>query len=461
MRGHIERRGRDSWRITISLGRDPATGRKRRIQRTIRGTRDDADAACARLIVEHAGSGSLDGWDVTFGQLLDRWLNLTEPDLSPTTVRDYRSCITVHLKPHLGDTPLRRLTAADLDDAYTRMTRSGLGAARVHRAHSVARRALGQAVRWRWITENPAVHASPPAVTAIEVAPPPPELVADAIRAVTAEDPAIGTFLHLAAATGARRGELVALRWSDIDLDQGEVLISRSIVDAGERRLVVKDTKTHQARRIALAVGTVRALRDHRRHQLEQRQRRRGDRGHALRGRGRSRDRGQGTPGHAVLPDAMSGLVVAPYIVAGGDTFTMPYRQDVMAWSSTDAATPTMARFQSSACLGGGIAWQGSAANANNGDYFDWYVSLAAGTYTLTVVWNRTNSSGKGDWKLDGTLIGTIDYNGTDSTNNVTTFTGVTVAADGNYTLRVIINGTNGTDYLMTTQAVTLHRTGA
>jgi integrase len=91
------------------------------------------------------------------------------------------------------------------------------------------------------------------------------------IRAITAEDPAIGTFLHLAAATGARRGELVALRWSDVDLDQGELVISRSVVDAGDRRLVIKDTKTHQGRRIALAAGAVRALRDHRRHQLEQR----------------------------------------------------------------------------------------------------------------------------------------------------------------------------------------------
>ena len=78
-----------------------------------------------------------------------------------------------------------------------------------------------------------------------------------------AEAPELACFLLLAAATGARRSELVALRWTDVDLDGGHVSIARGMV-AGIDGLVEKDTKTHAARRVSLDAATVAVLRDHR-----------------------------------------------------------------------------------------------------------------------------------------------------------------------------------------------------
>lgn len=78
------------------------------------------------------------------------------------------------------------------------------------------------------------------------------------------DDRDLGYFIHLAAATGARRGELCALRWSDIDFEAKTLTISRSIVEAAHSALVEKDTKTHGSRRIALDDGTVIALLEHR-----------------------------------------------------------------------------------------------------------------------------------------------------------------------------------------------------
>jgi integrase len=76
-------------------------------------------------------------------------------------------------------------------------------------------------------------------------------------------DPDFATYIRLAAATGARRGELCGLRWRALDLVGATVLISRSIA-RGDEGLVDKDTKTHQARRIALDASTIEILRAHR-----------------------------------------------------------------------------------------------------------------------------------------------------------------------------------------------------
>lgn len=124
------------------------------------------------------------------------------------------------------------------------------------------RRALQQAVRWGWLTENPAVHASPPRTQRVEPTAPTPDEMSRLLTAATDADPAFGTFIRLAAVTGARRGELCGLRWNAVDLDAGSVLISRSVV-RGEDGLVNKDTKTHQARRVAIDAATRHALAAH------------------------------------------------------------------------------------------------------------------------------------------------------------------------------------------------------
>lgn len=104
------------------------------------------------------------------------------------------------------------------------------------------------------MTINPAVNASPPREPRHEVAPPDP---ADVARLIThADDPnaPLGCFLRLAATSGARRGELCALRWKHVDFDK-PVLIERSIVENGKGELIEKDTKTHAARQLRLDAG--------------------------------------------------------------------------------------------------------------------------------------------------------------------------------------------------------------
>ncbi len=96
------------------------------------------------------------------------------------------------------------------------------------------------------------------------MAPPDPADVARLIAHADETNAPVGCFLRLAATSGARRGELCALRWKHVDLDKGALLIQRSIVENGKGELVEKDTKTHAARRLRLDAGTVERLREHR-----------------------------------------------------------------------------------------------------------------------------------------------------------------------------------------------------
>ena len=126
----------------------------------------------------------------------------------------------------------------------------------------IVRRALTQGVRWGWITHNPAIDASPPRVPMKELKPPDPDQVVRVFHLAQKSDPELATFIMLAASSGARRGELIALRWSDIDLDRSRLSIERGIVRVGDD-LIEQGTKTHQSRRISLDAGTVSALRAH------------------------------------------------------------------------------------------------------------------------------------------------------------------------------------------------------
>lgn len=268
MRGSIQQRGEGSWRLRVYVGRDP-DGKKKYVQRTTRGDRGDAERALAKLLLEVGDGRHLGDESTTVGQLLDAWIEFAERDLAVTTVRDYRSCIDVHLRPTIGTVKLWQLRAVDLDRAYRELGKK-VGAARVVKAHNIMRGALGQAVRWEWVATNVALSATPPRVTEREIDPPSGAQVKALFDLAARQDPALAVFVRLAAATGARRGELVALRWSDVDLEAGQLAITTALADGGPGAgIVEKDTKAHQTRRIALGAGTVTVLKDHRRRARE------------------------------------------------------------------------------------------------------------------------------------------------------------------------------------------------
>ena len=170
-----------------------------------------------------------------------------------------------HIEPALGSIKLRKLDVATLDSFYRALTKKGLAPASVRQAHAVIRSALKQGVKWDWVPINVAEKASPPRLRKATTRPPTPEEVGQLVaRAAAGRYPEFAVMLHLAVITGARRGELCGLRWTDVNDQRAELLIQRSIFQTLEHEIVEKETKTHQARRIALDGGTMAELAQHR-----------------------------------------------------------------------------------------------------------------------------------------------------------------------------------------------------
>lgn len=246
----------------VYLGRDAATGKQRYLTRTVRGTKREAEKVCATLVAEASRGRFGTQSSGTVAALLDAWMAQIEPDASPSTIATYRGYVRRWILPRLGDKKVDRLRPEDLDRLYTDL-RKQLSPASVLKVHTILRAALGQAVRWRMLSENPAALAKPPRPAKPPIRPPTPEQVAQLIAVADDLDPGLAVYLRLAAVTGARRGELCALRWSDVDLEDGEVLIERSL-SLGTHEVVEKGTKTHRARRIALDPGTLKSLEEQR-----------------------------------------------------------------------------------------------------------------------------------------------------------------------------------------------------
>ena len=268
MKGHVRRRG-NSWELRAYVGVDPTTNRAKYLTRTFRGGKREADEALARFVTEVSGGGHA-AKDTTLSELIRRWLDLVRDDLSPSTVRGYERIIRCYINPNIGRVSLAKLRTDQLDRFYSQLRDEGgqdggpLSPATVRQTHAVIRRALNQAMRWGWITTNPASLARPPRVRTRALNPPEPEGVLRLVAEAELRDPDLACFLLLAATTGARRGELCAIRWSDLDLKAGSLTISRSIVETPGANLIEKDTKTHSSRRIALDSGSIAALTHHR-----------------------------------------------------------------------------------------------------------------------------------------------------------------------------------------------------
>ena len=239
------------WELRVSLGKDPATGKYRQLSRTFHGPARAADDAL-RDLVDKYGDGSEDGIGATFGHLLDKWLEESERlDLSPTTLRTYRAQVERTIRPRLGKVKLTQLTTKNLDDLYGQMKDEGRSPKTIRNHHAIISSALHQAVRWGWIRENVAEKAKPPRITMKRVKAPSVEAVRSVIEAAEDRDPRLAPLLMLAALTGMRRGELCALRWTDVDFQRGELDVSRSVVVV-PGGLAEKGTKTHRFRVVAL-----------------------------------------------------------------------------------------------------------------------------------------------------------------------------------------------------------------
>jgi integrase len=208
----------------------------------------------------HAATGA-----ETVGQLLDLYLEHAESvGRSPTTLREYRRLADKVLRPELGRLKLAKLTARDLDRLYLKLTTRGLKPTSVRRVHALIGASLHQGEKWDLVDRNVSLRASPPEVRPATVTAPDPVEVQRIVNVAEDLEPALAALLVMAALTGARRGELCGLKWSDVDWSSRVLAIERSVYETKGGGWAIKSTKTHQHRRIGLDDVSLAILRRHR-----------------------------------------------------------------------------------------------------------------------------------------------------------------------------------------------------
>lgn len=267
-KGSITRRGKHSWRIKYELARDPVTGERRTAYLTVRGTRADADKALREALYKQDKGIAVDPARLVVADYLDTWLADVAPrTVAPKALERYRGLVEHQIKPHLGSHQLQRLRPAHIDAWLNDLGKTGLSIRSIRHAHGVMRAALAHAAAVEIVERNVCKIISPPKLERADIQILTAEQIADTLARLKGHP-----FYPIAAfaiGTGARRGEIVGLRWSDIDLDGASVRIERSIEQTKDA-LRVKMPKTSAGRRtISLPEMTVKALREHWRQTLE------------------------------------------------------------------------------------------------------------------------------------------------------------------------------------------------
>lgn len=279
--------------MSVYAGIDPVTKRRHYLRETVPATTpkaaEEAERAIRRLQTQ-VDERRQPRTNASLSQLIERHLELAE--LDETTRRTYLGYVRSHIEPLIGQVEVGAVDADVLDSYYAELRRCRrhcdrrpvtehrtktphecdarcrphecrpLGSSTIRQIHFILSGAFRQAVRWKWVSVNPMPTGKPPSAPKPNPRPP---TAAEAARILDEafNDPAWGTFVWLAMVTGARRGELCGLRWSKVDLDHGTVVVDTSVAQ-NSRKKWLKDTKTHQHRRLTLDTETVTFLRKHR-----------------------------------------------------------------------------------------------------------------------------------------------------------------------------------------------------
>ena len=217
--------GKDGYwhgRVTVGVRDD---GRPDR--RHVMGSRADVTRKVRALEKERdGGSVRKAGRTWTVEQWLTHWVeNIAAPFVRENTIAGYRVAVNVHLVPGLGKHRLDRLEPEHLEKLYVRMMKNGSAPATAHQAHRTIRTALNEAVRRGHLARNPAALAKAPRLPETEVEP----YSVDEIRLLlqAALDGRNGARWAVALALGLRQGEVLGLRWDDVDLDAGTLFVRR------------------------------------------------------------------------------------------------------------------------------------------------------------------------------------------------------------------------------------------
>ncbi len=265
--GSITKRKDGRWVARLTVGYE---GGKQKRKCIYGRTREEVAAKLARVIQAKADGLPVTNDRITFGQFLDKWLeDSVKSSVREATYYRYTREVRLHIEPTLGKIKLARLSPGDIQALMNGKLKEGLSPASVRHMHAVIRRALEQAYQWQLVPRNVAKLVRPPRVQRYEAKTLSPEQAAAFLEAVKGDK--LEALYTVAMALGLRRGEALALKWEDIDMEAGTLRVRHTLKSLPGGGWDLTEPKSRQSRRtLGLPQFALAALRDHRKRQLEE-----------------------------------------------------------------------------------------------------------------------------------------------------------------------------------------------
>jgi integrase len=230
-------------------------------------TREEVRRKLAKAMGDRDGGLVFDAGNLTVGKYMDRWLKDVKDPVRQSTHERYGYAINPHITPALGRIKLKDLTPAQVRWFYRDRLDSGLAPATVHKLHVVLHKALKAAVSDGLIHRSPAASLKLPRIIREEINPLNQKEARRLLEAAGGDR--LEALYILALNTGMRQGELLALKWEDVDLERNVLRVRRTL-SRTDNAYVVGEPKTKKSRRtIRLTAGAATALEVHLSRQLE------------------------------------------------------------------------------------------------------------------------------------------------------------------------------------------------
>ena len=254
MKGRIRRRSSGHWELTADAGKD-ANGKRRRRSETFKGSKREADRRLREFVAEVEAALEQERtlsrrhtWTVS--EWLYKWLHeRVEIKGKLATFERYEGIARIHLVPGIGHIELANLSPLDINDALGKLVKNGQYTRTAELAYTVLSGALKYAWDLEQIDVSPMGRVAMPRAPRRRVDPPDVERVQNLLRLAEDEDHYLFVFLNLDARTGMRRGEMMALRWENVNLEEGYLLVVESAVKTHSEGVRLETTKTERGER--------------------------------------------------------------------------------------------------------------------------------------------------------------------------------------------------------------------
>jgi integrase len=278
MKGHVRQRSKGTWSIVIDVGRDPKTGKRRQQWYTVKGTKKDAERELREKLRSLETGAYVKPQKTSLGEYLEQWVrSYAAIHTSPRTVEGYHAIVHHYVIPALGAIPLCQLQPQHLEKYYADALshgrldgKGGLSARTVLHHHRLLSEALSHAVKQGLLVRNVAEAVVAPRPRRSEMATLSGADVPKFLDA--ARSTPYYVIFYAALYTGMRRGELLGLRWCDIDLGRASISVVQTLYRLSSGEFLIKEPKSpHSRRMVALSPSLTELLRRHHTEQETQR----------------------------------------------------------------------------------------------------------------------------------------------------------------------------------------------